>query len=819
MAFSLVFSVIDAATAPIKQIAAALSEPTRAAAAVGEAGEQAGISLDRGMNRAHDAVRRLGDAFRVPLGRLAELGKAAGEASEKFAHSFAGMGAVVAEGFSIKDVAGQEEFWKRVQINTDMTGAATVRLREDLNDASVEFGVAQSAMTEVFKAFRATGGSAEVLGENARTAAAMIQLTGASAENAGKMFAVLQTKMHLEHPEDFLNATALIRKQVQGIEGGVDAFAEAIDRMGDSVEALGLKGPQAVAALGAVYAVAAKGAGGNARKAISATEGWLSDLRNKDYRAQLSQGLGERATDQNDRVKDPRELMQKMAAKYGQALTLPEDQQVAAIARLDALFGESAAKMFKAVGGEIKATGHSETMDRILGAKGDSVEMMHKAAEAGETLTAAMNRLKGSMAIAAESVFAGPIETFANALNACGGVVGKVVMALAALAVIGHIITWVAGAVAGFRLLQATLLTFRIGSLVSGLAGIATGMVPVIAATWAWTAALLANPITWVVLAVVAAIAAVGTAIYALYTHWDKIWKAIGGTVMTAVMPITYLATVIKETLGGAWDWVGNKVKDVIDWASRKLDVLIDKLNLVKGWVGDTTRPARTAAKKAVAAVANSAPVKYVGHAVGQVSAAVGDKTRQAVAFFEGKGWGHNQAAGIAASLAAESGFKPGAVGDSGHAYGLGQWHGDRQAEFAKWAGHDIRQSTMEEQMGFAHYELTEGKEKAAGKALAQTSTAADAGAVVSKRYERPADREGEAARRAASAEAIAAQPSPMEPPQPLSRSDLASGGTKTPGVVVVRFENLPKGANPQVQTQSPDLGLQLDRGPSMAMG
>jgi len=944
LAFSLIFKLIDAATAPIRGIAAALAEPAQAAVAVGEAGEKGATRLGAGMDRAQGNVHRLGDAFKAPIARLAELGKAAGEAAEKFSRSFAGMGALVAEGFSIRDVAGQEEFWRRMQINTGMAGGAIEHLRGTIHGAVADFGISQNSMMDAFKSFKATGGATEVFEANARSIGAAIQIMGGHAEEVGKLFSTLQTRMHLERPEDFLNTTALIKKQLTGIDGGLTAFAEASDRLGDSMESLGMKGPQAAAALGAVYAVAAKGAGGNARKAMVNTEGWLEDLTHRGYRNQLSQGLGESSMDQNGRALDPRVLMRKMAEKYAEAMKAPENEQVGRLERLDELFGANAAKMFKPVAGEIKATGHSETLDRILGAKGDGADLMAKAGEEGRSLSGSMNKLRDSMGRAAESLFAGPLEVFANALSACGGVVGKVVIGLGALAMVGHTITWIAGAIRGFRLLQATLLTFRFAGIASGLASVASGFVPVIAASWAWAAAMLANPVTWIVLGVAAAIAVVGVAAYALWKNWDRIWGAIGGTVsavwtgiqtgfsafldwlgdafdgdlgtivkaacapilalaalpsllidhwseigdffrglwtgvvtglkdhlvrpVTAFLaglfePVAALGASIKDTLGGAWDWVGAKCAEMVDWVARKLDPLFDKLKMVKDWLADTTRPAREAVKGAVkgavATVAHSAPVKFAAGIADKAinSLEMGARTKQAVTFFEGKGWSHAQAAGIAASLKAESGFNSGAVGDSGHAYGLGQWHEDRQAAFAQWAGHDIKASKREEQLGFVNYELRQGNERAAGQALAQTSTAAEAGAVVSKRYERPADREGEAARRSASAEAIAAAvpkvavndnaasvaaavpssapvaaapqiPAPeaapaatiAPAPQPLSRADLTpSAPPKSDGIIVVRFENLPKGVTPTVKSQPQGLSLQLDRGPSMAAG
>lgn len=118
-------------------------------------------------------------------------------------------------------------------------------------------------------------------------------------------------------------------------------------------------------------------------------------------------------------------------------------------------------------------------------------------------------------------------------------------------------------------------------------------------------------------------------------------------------------------------------------------------------------------------------------------------------------GWTRAQAAGIAVNLQRESGGNIGAIGDHGQAYGLGQWHPDRQAAFKDWAGKDIRQSTRDEQLAFVNYELTEGSEKSAGTRLRGASSARDAGDIVSRYYERPADEAGEARLRGARAAAL----------------------------------------------------------------
>jgi len=123
----------------------------------------------------------------------------------------------------------------------------------------------------------------------------------------------------------------------------------------------------------------------------------------------------------------------------------------------------------------------------------------------------------------------------------------------------------------------------------------------------------------------------------------------------------------------------------------------------------------------------------------------------------QGMGWTKNQAAGLAANLWTESQMNPGAVGDHGQAYGIGQWHADRQDAFKKFMGKDIHGSSLEEQLKFVNYELTEGSERKAGKDLKATTTARAAGQVGSREYERPANVEGEADSRGNMADAIAA--------------------------------------------------------------
>jgi hypothetical protein len=56
------------------------------------------------------------------------------------------------------------------------------------------------------------------------------------------------------------------------------------------------------------------------------------------------------------------------------------------------------------------------------------------------------------------------------------------------------------------------------------------------------------------------------------------------------------------------------------------------------------------------------------------------------VDFFVSKGLTKEQGIGIAANLQAESGYRTGAIGDSGTSMGLAQWHNERMQNLKAWA-------------------------------------------------------------------------------------------------------------------------------------
>lgn len=142
--------------------------------------------------------------------------------------------------------------------------------------------------------------------------------------------------------------------------------------------------------------------------------------------------------------------------------------------------------------------------------------------------------------------------------------------------------------------------------------------------------------------------------------------------------------------------------------------------------------------------------------------AAHNPKAQAAVKYLMTKGLPRSQASGIAANWYVETGgtFDPHARGDGGAAYGLGQWHEDRQQQFYEHFGHPITSSTAAEQMDFAVWEYTQGREQAGGAKFNAAADPAAAGAAYSRFIERPGidkyHQDREASTRAAYAAEIA---------------------------------------------------------------
>lgn len=155
-----------------------------------------------------------------------------------------------------------------------------------------------------------------------------------------------------------------------------------------------------------------------------------------------------------------------------------------------------------------------------------------------------------------------------------------------------------------------------------------------------------------------------------------------------------------------------------------------------KGGVSSATTPSKQPATTPSKQPGN----KKIPSTGGKPSAGVAatGNAKDAVKFFMSKGWTKEQAAGIVGNLQAESGanLRTNAVGDGGQAYGLAQWHPDRQAKFKRAFGKDIRSAGFQEQLAFVQWEFEHDERRAAAE-IRKAKTAKAAAAAMDQYYER----------------------------------------------------------------------------------
>ena len=186
------------------------------------------------------------------------------------------------------------------------------------------------------------------------------------------------------------------------------------------------------------------------------------------------------------------------------------------------------------------------------------------------------------------------------------------------------------------------------------------------------------------------------------------------------------------------------------------------------------TRATETSVKTATKAQYDVSSGKIKG--VGETGTA-----KEAIDFFISKGWTPEQSAGIVGNLQAESGpnMKTDAIGDGGKAYGIAQWHPDRQAIFQKTYGKPIQEAGFKEQLEFVNWELNHN-EKKAGNLLKSATSPGEAAAIVDKYYERSAEgMKGNSQQRIANASSL------MKEGGRVSAEGTAMAGEPTKGATV----------------------------------
>lgn len=118
--------------------------------------------------------------------------------------------------------------------------------------------------------------------------------------------------------------------------------------------------------------------------------------------------------------------------------------------------------------------------------------------------------------------------------------------------------------------------------LAIGLGVLAVALGIVTAVTWAWNAALAVNPVTWIVLGIVALIAVI--VLVATKTRFfQTVWNAVWGFLKAA-------GIWVKNVFVGYYTWVWNKIVSGAKWVwnmvSAYFGFWFGLLGKIKGWIG-----------------------------------------------------------------------------------------------------------------------------------------------------------------------------------------------------------------------------------------
>jgi hypothetical protein len=113
-----------------------------------------------------------------------------------------------------------------------------------------------------------------------------------------------------------------------------------------------------------------------------------------------------------------------------------------------------------------------------------------------------------------------------------------------------------------------------IKSAITGLISLGTSFVGAATAAWGFTAALLANPITWVVAGVVA----LGAALYVLYRDWEE----ISSFWLDAWEDIKEAGATVADEIARSWNEVKSFFNGFINWLSDSWDLVV--LGAMQTW-------------------------------------------------------------------------------------------------------------------------------------------------------------------------------------------------------------------------------------------
>ncbi len=358
-----------------------------------------------------------------------------------------------------------------------------------------------------------------------------------------------------------------------GISESVRAFKTSGSGMAQSIQSLGASATTAnvpmeeqLAVLGMLQATMGGSEAGTKYKAF---------LRSA---AKGGQALGLSFLDANNQLLSMPEIIELLRSKFGETMDAAEKMQLQqafgdteAVALIDLMYSKTGdlqnniLNLYDAMG---KGTGVAEQMASAMQETEPErferlQQRIHNVTESiGNTLLPTINDFMGK----GEAVLT-KIGSWIEQNQELVRMIMIVVLALGGfLTVAGTIITVISGI---GLIVTKTISAFKI--LKAGFVLAKGALAPLISSVWSFTAALLANPVTWIVIGIVALIAA----LVLLYNKCE--WFRNG---------VNAIFGFFKEKLGEVGEVVGQvfgKVKEVIGNAmSAAKDTVAEKLNNIK---------------------------------------------------------------------------------------------------------------------------------------------------------------------------------------------------------------------------------------------
>lgn len=258
------------------------------------------------------------------------------------------------------------------------------------------------------------------------------------------------------------------------------------------------------------------------------------------------------------------------------------------------------------------------------------------------------------------------------------------------------------------------------------------------------------------------AVAAIGLAAYEIYKHWDKIgpyfwktWDFVKNVFNIALKALGINTTAIKNTFSVMW----NGIKSVFDMGWKYIVPIIEKIQSGIGLVSKVVGVGKNLYNDITGKSSDDTssqgqadtggPVAFRPSALSTNINGDGYKAASGITKrLEELGLSHAAAVGAAANMMKESNFNEKAVGDGGQAFGLGQWHKDRQDAIAQHFGKKVQSMSRDEQLQAYAWEMGTSQGGNVLKRLQGVNDANQAAGIISKYFERPAAQQQEMADR-----------------------------------------------------------------------